>query len=56
MGTQIGIKKLIVATMTVITGASPYGSDDPYSGDIPIYDDTPSYDEEAPVYYDTSEY
>ena len=45
MGTQIGIKKLIVATMTVITGTSPYhGGDEPYY-DTPIYDDTPIYGE-----------
>ena len=50
MGTQIGIKKLIVATMTVITGTSPYhGGDEPYYDnpyyDTPIYDDTPIYGE-----------
>lgn len=49
MGTQIGIKKLIVATMTVITGTSPYYGDTPIYEDIPIYDDLP----EAPMYEET---
>lgn len=50
MGTQIGIKKLIVTTMTVITRTSPYydtpyGSDDLYGGS-----------ELAPYGYDTLVY
>ena len=54
MGTQIGIKKLIVATMTVITGASPYYGDTPIYDDTSIYEDILIYEdkpiEDTPVY------